>query len=166
MASTAKLTVLFRLLKANHLGQTSSFGASIPTLLSGDHKIATTKSLYEEIKDRPTRRRTGNEIMDLACKGRARLNNDKAKETIKQTFENCKVCGRSFKKGRGMNIHLSRTNCRATLERRNRNCKSIKGSPQETHHSGSTNRINLQDKVHPQLRKLQDVKRAKGYKNR
>ena len=143
MASTAKLTILFRLLKANHLGQTSSFGASIPTLLSGDHKIATTKSLYEEIKDRPTRRRTGNEIMDLACKGRARLNNDKAKETIKQTFENCKVCGRSFKKGRGMNIHLSRTNCRATLERRNRNCKSIKGSPQETHHSGSTNRINL-----------------------
>ena len=88
-------------------------------------------------------KRTGNETTDLACKGRARLNNDKAKETIEQTFENCKVCGRSFKKGRGMNIHLSRTNCRSTLERRNRNFKSIKGSPQETNHSGSTNTTNL-----------------------
>ena len=42
-----------------------------------------------------------------------------------------------------MNFHLSRTNCRSTLERRNRNFKSIKGSPQETNHSGSTNTTNL-----------------------
>ena len=79
-------------------------GPASPLCCLETTRIATSKSLYEEIKDRPTRKRTGNETTDLACKGRARLNNDKAKETIEQTFENCKVCGRSFKKGRGMNI--------------------------------------------------------------
>ena len=46
-------------------------------------------------------------------------------------------------KGRGLNIHMSRTKCRSTLERRNRICKSKTGSPLETNHSGSTETTNL-----------------------
>ena len=64
--------------------------------------------------------------------------NPKAKET-NITYENCPVCMKSYKKGRGLNIHLSKTSCRSVLER-SRKLKS-KGSPQETNHSGSTNNV-------------------------
>ena len=71
--------------------------------------------------DRFTRQRTGNVKTDLACKGRERQNNPKAQE-IKTKFENCQVCGKSYKKGRGL---------------------SISSSPPESHHSGSTKGNNL-----------------------
>ena len=110
--------------------------------MSGSHKIATNKKSEEEkLKDGSKRKRTGNVTTDLACKGRERTNNPKAKETIKQ-YENCKVCGKSFKKGRGLSIHMSKSNCKGILERRSRRCKSRDSSPQETHHSGSTTRNN------------------------
>ena len=89
-----------------------------------------------KIKDGPTRQRTGNVKTDLACKGRARTDNPKDLETNK--YENCQVCGRSFKKGRGLNIHMTVTTCRATLERRNRIHKSDCGTTRESHHSGRT----------------------------
>ena len=86
--------------------------------------------------DGSTRKRTRNVKTDLACKGRERQNNPKDLE-IK--YEDCKVCGRSFKKGRGLNIHMSVTNCRAIWERRNRNKdKSEEGTTPESHHSGCT----------------------------
>ena len=92
--------------------------------------------------DRFTRQRTGNVKTDLACKGRERQNNPKAQE-IKTKFENCQVCGKSYKKGRGLSIHMSLTSCRSILERTNRNSKSISSSPPESHHSGSTKGNNL-----------------------
>ena len=92
--------------------------------------------------DRFTRQRTGNVKTDLACKGRERQNNPKAQE-IKTKFENCQVCGKSYKKSRGLSIHMSLTSCRSILERTNRNSKSISSSPPESHHSGSTKGINL-----------------------
>ena len=112
--------------------------------MSGSHKNATNtkKSEKEKSKDRPIRKRNGNVKTDLASKGRERQDNPKAKESIKQKFENCQVCGKSFKKGRGLNIHMSNTSCRGILERRSRICKSRISSPQETHHSGSTRRNN------------------------
>ena len=91
----------------------------------------------KKIKDGFTRNRTGNVETDLACTGRARLNNPKDLEA-NINYENCQVCGRSFKKGRGLNIHMSVTTCRATLERRNRRNKSESGTTQESHHSGGT----------------------------
>ena len=104
--------------------------------------LATNDKIIAEIKDRLTRKRTGNELTDLACKGRERQTNPKAKENNQQ-YENCKVCGKSFKKGRGLNIHMSLTSCRSILEGRSRICKSKFGSPQETNHSGSTKGNNL-----------------------
>ena len=64
------------------------------------------------------------------------MNNPKDQETKNTTYENCKVCGRSFKKGRGLSIHMSRTTCRAIFERRSRIDKSKSDTTQETHHSG------------------------------
>ena len=67
------------------------------------------------------------------------MENPKVQET-KTKYENCQVCGRSFKKGRGLNIHMSATTCRAIFERqkkRNKN-KSESSTIQESNHSGST----------------------------
>ena len=64
----------------------------------------------------------------------------KVSKDIEKTFEDCQVCGGSFKKGRGMRIHLakSKAGCKRILE--SRNYKSRFGSSQENHHSGSTNK--------------------------
>ena len=99
--------------------------------------IATkSKVTNKRIKDGPNRRRTGNVTKDLACTGRERLDNPKDQETKNKTYENCKVCGRSFKKGRGLSIHMSVTTCRAIFERRSRIYKSKSDTTQESHHSG------------------------------
>ena len=60
-------------------------------------------------------------------------------ESTKQTnqMEKCMVCNRSFKTRRGLRAHQARTWCKQILEI-NRKCKSKEGSPQESHHSGST----------------------------
>ena len=119
-------------------------------MTSGSHKDATnSKSDKENYTDRYTRKRTGNVIPDLACKGRERQKNPNVQET-KIKFENCQVCGKSYRKGRGLSIHMSLTTCRSVLERRNRNkCKSINSSPQETNHSGSTKQNNLPRQCSP-----------------
>ena len=104
---------------------------------SGATSFATKKSNKEEIKDGFKRKRTGNVTTDSTSKVGRKLNNPKDKDT-KENYENCQICGKSFKKGRGLNIHMSVTSCRATLERRIRNCKSKEGGTQEKHHSGTT----------------------------
>ena len=67
--------------------------------------------------------------------------NNTAQEIIKfpknSELESCEVCGRSFKKGRGLKIHQGKTKCKSVLE--NRKCKSKEGGPQDSHHSGTTN---------------------------
>ena len=95
------------------------------------------KVTNKKIKDGPKRKRTGNGKTDLACTGRERLENPKDLES-KNKYENCQVCGRSFKKGRGLNIHMSATTCRKIFERRNRIDKSNSGTTQESNHSGGT----------------------------
>ena len=51
-------------------------------------------------------------------------------------METCTVCGGSFRKGKGLKIHMTKSGCRALEINRNKN-KSKKGSPQDKHHSGS-----------------------------
>ena len=65
----------------------------------------------------------------------------KVSKDIDKTFENCQVCGGSFKKGRGLRIHLakSKAGCKRILEGRIYN-KSRTGSSQDQHHSGSTSK--------------------------
>ena len=55
-------------------------------------------------------------------------------------METCTVCAGSFKKGRGLMIHMTKSGCRATEINRKKN-KSKKGSPQDKHHSGSAREI-------------------------
>ena len=52
-------------------------------------------------------------------------------------METCTVCGGSFKKGRGLKVHKSKSRCGA-LELSRKASKSRKGSPPDKHHSGST----------------------------
>ena len=56
-------------------------------------------------------------------------------QTTTNQMEKCKVCERSFMTKRGLNIHLTKSGCRAIME--GRRCKSTKDSPQEKHHSGT-----------------------------
>ena len=64
-----------------------------------------------------------------------------SKDISSSNFEDCQVCGGSFKKGRGLRIHLtkSKTGCKKILESRIN--KSRIGISQEQNHSGFTNGI-------------------------
>ena len=64
-----------------------------------------------------------------------------SKDISSSNFEDCQVCGGSFKKGRGLRIHLtkSKTGCKKILESRIN--KSRIGVSQEQNHSGNTNGI-------------------------
>ena len=52
-------------------------------------------------------------------------------------METCTVCGGSFKMGRGLSLHKTKSRCGA-LEASRKLYKSRKGGPQDQHHSGTT----------------------------
>ena len=68
----------------------------------------------------------------------------KTQKTVKSStqpqMESCEICGKSFKKGRGLSIHQTKAGCRSVLENRIKN-KSKSSGPQDTNHSGSTNTL-------------------------
>ena len=66
----------------------------------------------------------------------------KTQKTVKSStqpqMESCEICGKSFKKGRGLSIHQTKAGCKSVLENRIKNKSKLRG-PQDTNHSGSTN---------------------------
>ena len=73
----------------------------------------------------------------------------KNQKTIKfstpHPMESCEICGKSFKKGRGLSIHQTKAGCKSVLENRIKN-KSKSSGLHDSNHSGSTE-VNTQDRL-------------------